>query len=118
MRVVLPFMLLALAACSVAPAPAAKEEPEGSLNFASNSGEVRSTIGGAACQKRDIVCVIDDSSSMQEEQANLIANFPKFISEIDGFEADGAALDYHVAVTTTSRDLKIDPSAGDQGWDQ
>jgi hypothetical protein len=118
MRVVLPFALLALAACSVAPAPAAKEEPEGALNFGSNSPELRSTIGRAACQKMDIVFVIDDSSSMQEEQANLIANFPKFISEIDAFEADGAALDYHVAVTTTSRDLKIDPSPGDQGWDQ
>jgi len=47
----------------------------------------------------DILFVIDNSGSMGQEQTNLIANFPNFISVI---EASG--LDWRVAVTTTGRD--------------
>jgi hypothetical protein len=43
--------------------------------------------------------VIDNSGSMGQEQQNLIANFPMFISVLDA-----SGLDYRVAVTTTSRD--------------
>ncbi len=52
----------------------------------------------SGCQKIDLLFVIDNSGSMGEEQANLVANFPMFISVLDA-----SGLDYRVAVTTTSR---------------
>jgi len=59
------------------------------------------------CQKMDIVFVVDDSGSMDQEQTNLAANFPKFITVLDSFKTkSGAKLDYRVAVTTTGRDVK------------
>ena len=64
------------------------------------------------CQKMDIVFVVDDSGSMGEEQSNLAANFPKFVSVLEAYKTkSGAKLDYRLAVTTTGRDLKytIDP---------
>ncbi|MDB4962346.1 MAG: putative lipoprotein [Myxococcales bacterium] len=53
----------------------------------------------AGCQKLDLLFVIDNSGSMGEEQANLVANFPTFINVLDA-----SGLDYRVAVTTTARD--------------
>jgi len=50
------------------------------------------------CTKLDLLFVVDDSGSMSEEQTNLVANFPTFISVLDA-----SGLDYRVAVTTTSR---------------
>jgi hypothetical protein len=55
--------------------------------------------GGSGCQKIDLLFVIDNSGSMGQEQANLIANFPQFITVLDQ-----SGLDYRVAVTTTSVD--------------
>jgi len=58
------------------------------------------------CEKMDIVFVVDDSGSMKEEQANLAANFPKFIAKIDSFKTKGGSkLDWRIAVTTTGRDI-------------
>lgn len=58
------------------------------------------------CEKMDIVFIVDDSGSMQEEQANLAANFPKFVSKIDSFKTkSGSKLDWRIAVTTTGRNL-------------
>jgi hypothetical protein len=54
---------------------------------------------GPGCQAIDVLFVIDNSGSMEEEQSNLAANFPQFVSVL---EASG--LDYRVAVTTTGRD--------------
>ncbi|MGN6108577.1 MAG: hypothetical protein ACTHU0_25955 [Kofleriaceae bacterium] len=53
---------------------------------------------GQRCEKMDILFVIDNSGSMQQEQANLIANFPQFITVLNN-----SGLDYRVAVTTTGR---------------
>lgn len=59
------------------------------------------------CQKMDIVFVVDDSGSMEEEQASLATNFPKFVTVLEAFKTkSGAKLDYRVAVTTTGRDVK------------
>lgn len=56
------------------------------------------------CDKMDIVFVIDNSDTMKEEQENLIENFPRFVEVLDNFDTLGArALDYRIAVTTTSR---------------
>jgi hypothetical protein len=54
---------------------------------------------GPGCQAIDVLFVIDNSGSMGQEQTNLIANFPAFISVLDA-----SGLDYRVAVTTTGRD--------------
>tara|TARA_R110002073_G_scaffold123819_12_gene268022 strand:+ start:5391 stop:6368 length:978 start_codon:yes stop_codon:yes gene_type:complete len=65
------------------------------------------------CSKMDILFVIDDSGSMEEEQANLVQNFPQFINVLDQFmTTDGGLLDYRLAVTTTGRDVtyRIDTS--------
>jgi len=53
----------------------------------------------------DILFVIDNSGSMEQEQTNLIANFPNFISVLDA-----SGLDYRVAVTTTSRNYSYNMS--------
>ncbi len=52
------------------------------------------------CTKMDILFVIDNSGSMQQEQENLAANFPRFIELLDQYE--GGILDYRVGVTTTA----------------
>ena len=76
----------------------------------------------AGCQKLDILFVIDNSGSMGQEQTNLIANFPQFISVLDA-----SGLDYRVAVTTTGREyhytmssplgggIPMDTGAGENG---
>lgn len=57
-----------------------------------------------ACDKIDILFVIDNSGSMAEEQDNLASNFPMFAQLIDTYmNSAGMQLDYHVAVTTTDR---------------
>ena len=61
-----------------------------------------------ACNKIDLMFVVDNSGSMSEEQDNLAANFPEFISLLDGYTtSDGEQLDYRVAVTTTGRDFDL-----------
>ena len=58
------------------------------------------------CNKMDIVFVVDDSGSMQEEQTNLATNFPMFATLLSNYvTGDGQMIDYRVAVTTTGRDL-------------
>ncbi|MBA3503399.1 MAG: hypothetical protein H0T65_23760 [Deltaproteobacteria bacterium] len=50
------------------------------------------------CEKMDVLFVIDNSGSMGQEQTNLIANFPGFMTVLNN-----SGLDYRVAVTTTGR---------------
>lgn len=58
------------------------------------------------CQKMDLLFVIDDSASMDLEQANLAANFPQFATVLDQYMVEaGLPLDYRVAITTTGRDV-------------
>jgi len=66
------------------------------------------------CEKMDIVFVVDNSGSMEEEQTNLASNFPMFASLLQGYQVNGAALDFRVAVTTTGRtiDYSIDLGGG------
>ena len=66
------------------------------------AGDWPDAAPSAACDKMDILFVIDDSGSMGQEQDNLAANFPQFVSVLESFtNADGALIDYHVGVTTT-----------------
>ncbi|MCE9578914.1 MAG: hypothetical protein K8W52_37665 [Deltaproteobacteria bacterium] len=59
-----------------------------------------------ACDRIDLLFVIDDSGSMAEEQANLATNIPAFIDVLDtAVGSSGAPLDYHLGFTTTGRDV-------------
>jgi hypothetical protein len=58
----------------------------------------------------DILFVIDDSSSMSEEQALLQSGFPTFTSALNALS--GGTLDWHVAITST--DISTS-GAGKQG---
>jgi len=62
------------------------------------------TGGGAqGCTKMDILFIVDNSGSMEEEQTNLGTNFPKFIDVLNAYMTSaGTGLDYHVGLTTTS----------------
>lgn len=83
---------------------------------AGEEGENKGSLGNSAppveppepeeCQKMDIIFVVDDSGSMKEEQQNLAANFPKFVSKIDSFKTkSGSKLDWRIAVTTTATNI-------------
>jgi hypothetical protein len=52
----------------------------------------------APCDQVDVLFVIDNSGSMADEQANLVASFPGFIT---GIESILPSADYHVGVITT-----------------
>jgi hypothetical protein len=57
---------------------------------------------GGACEKIDILFVVDNSGSMAEEQAALATAFPQFVSVIENYtNQTGQHLDYHIAITTT-----------------
>jgi hypothetical protein len=54
----------------------------------------------------DLVFVIDDSKSMEQEQSNLATNFPMFANLLSSYVTpDGEKIDYRIAVTTTGKDL-------------
>lgn len=57
-----------------------------------------SGVVATGCQKMDVLFVIDDSGSMVEEQAHLIASFQGFVDVLDA-----SGLDYRVGVITTGR---------------
>jgi hypothetical protein len=74
----------------------------------SGTGGSTGASGGGediGCKKMDILFVIDNSGSMAQEQANLSANFPKFIEVLNA--ARDGALDYRVGVTTTAFPMEI-----------
>ncbi|MEZ4400772.1 MAG: hypothetical protein R3B06_12175 [Kofleriaceae bacterium] len=54
------------------------------------------------CRKMDLIFVIDDSGSMEEEQSNLASNFPMFATLLNSYTiSTGETLDYRAAITTT-----------------
>lgn len=52
----------------------------------------------ARCGAVDLLFVIDDSGSMADEQANLVASFPGFIADIEELLGETR---YHIGVVTT-----------------
>ena len=81
-------------------------------------GAPGSTVPGAcsgtapllAALKTDILFVIDNSSSMTEEQNGIATELPAFIDELR--KGAGTAHDFQVGVITTSVYLNPDPSTG------
>jgi hypothetical protein len=55
--------------------------------------------GGDGCDKVDFLFVVDNSGSMQDEQANLLGAFPLFIQTIQTTLVD--AQDYHIMAVST-----------------
>ena len=86
--------------------------PDGSSTGVPSDGV---SVATRQCDKIDVVFVVDDSNSMDQEQDNLAANFPEFISILDQLRTpEGAPIDYRIALTTTGRDLHLVPAGGDQ----
>lgn len=78
-------------------------DDDGQVDAGDNGGGGGGGGGGGnvdalGCSKMDLLFVIDNSGSMEQEQTNLIANFPAFITVLDA-----SGLEYRVAVTTTAR---------------
>jgi hypothetical protein len=81
----------------------------GAGGSAANAGSGGLAIGGgggaaggtgkSGCDKIDFLFVVDNSVSMQNEQAQLVASFPGFITAIEN--TVNAGNNYHVLVTDT-----------------
>ncbi len=71
------------------------------LDVGAETGMMSADDGGnmPGCKKVDFLFVIDNSGSMADEQLNLIASFPQFISTIQTTLDE--AQDYHVMVIDT-----------------
>jgi hypothetical protein len=61
-------------------------------------GATDTGVAGEGCEKVDFLFVLDNSISMGDEQQNLAASFPGFISTI---ESTVQAKDYHIMVIDT-----------------
>lgn len=63
------------------------------------------------CSKMDLIFVIDDSGSMEQEQSNLAANFPTFANLLNSYTVNnGEPLDYRAAITTTGVSVSFSQS--------
>jgi hypothetical protein len=70
--------------------------------FIDGGGFVDGGGENGACDKIDILFVVDNSGSMADEQAALAAAFPQFVTVIENYtNQTGQHLDYRVAITTT-----------------
>lgn len=81
------------------------EEPTGGADGSSGGstkfdvGAPSGDYGREACERVDLLFVIDNSGSMKGEQTNLIASFPGFVEEIQTELAEVESL--HIGVVTT-----------------
>lgn len=106
--------LLSLIACG----PAGRDDGlsgDGNGNGSGSGTGSGTTDTPRQCDKMDIVFVVDNSGSMEEEQSNLATNFPMFAQLLKNYTvSDGKPLDFRVAITTTGRDVNftIDLGAG------
>lgn len=81
--------------------------PNASGNGGDGDGDVDGDGDGngaqdAPCDQMDVLFVVDDSGSMEQEQANLAANFPLFVDVVHGYRnGAGEPLDYRIGVITT-----------------
>ena len=97
-------LLSLLVACG----PDSREGDDDGTGSGSGSGSQCEVCGvPEQCKKMDIVFVVDNSGSMQEEQANLASNFPMFAQVLEQYTVtnNGEPLDFRVALTTTGRDI-------------
>lgn len=97
--------------------PGAGEADGGGTGEAGDEGPVVDDTGSSGgddaagiqgCEKVDFLFVIDNSVSMREEQAALIASFPKFMDTIQSTLS--ATSDYHVMVVDTDAETRCTES--------
>lgn len=90
------------------PGGAPEEEPNGGATSDGapkfDLGEAPKPEGGgqeepAPCVKIDLLFVVDNSGSMEDEQANLIASFPTFVQEMQQELAEAESL--HIGVVSS-----------------
>jgi hypothetical protein len=82
---------LALWACTGHPLEKVSPAPEEQTDLVYEANPVR---------KLDLIFMVDNSSSMREEQDNLRANFPDFMNELTSIP--GGAPDMHIAVISSN----------------
>jgi hypothetical protein len=76
--------------------------PPSTPNDSGSFGDASS--GEQARVKVDILVIVDDSGSMEEEQKSLASRFDEVTTSLGAFTGkNGAKLDYRIAVTTTGR---------------
>jgi len=102
---IIALSILGLAACGPTPNRNSNGDVDASPGIDAPISPPPPGDAGPGCQAIDVLFVIDNSGSMGQEQTNLIANFPTFISVLDA-----SGLDYRVAVTTTGRDYSYSMS--------
>ncbi|MDD5309999.1 MAG: hypothetical protein PHU25_21995 [Deltaproteobacteria bacterium] len=79
----------------------ADADADGDSDADTDSDTGTATQSDNGCTSLDILFLIDNSPSMEEEQANLAKNFPKFIDVLDAYETpQHTKIDYRVGVTT------------------
>jgi hypothetical protein len=103
-------ILVALGACTQRTAgPVVTGDPDaGSGSGSGKDGGVKIVDSMmTACAKMDIVFIVDDSGSMQEEQQNLASNIPMFASVLTS-----RGIDFHVGISTTGRDISYTIDVG------
>ena len=88
---------------------AAEPDPDGPIFDLGVMPDVEPGADQAGCTKVDFLFVVDNSPSMEDDQANLVANFPAFIDGISGELGD---IDYHVGVVTSDAYAANDAQAG------
>lgn len=116
-RPVLPVLsclfVASMMACGAAERRTFSDEADATSGEAPGASGTSGTFGDAsadapssdACRKMDIVFVIDNSFTMEEEQENLRKNYPRFVSVLDAFKTKtGESIDYRLAVTSTDSD--------------
>lgn len=103
------------------PSPALEDDGRVAADGGSTSGDdVRFDLGtipdvpaNARCGAVDLLFVVDDSGSMADEQLNLVASFPGFISGIEALLGEGT--DWHVGVVATDAYAFNAPGCGLMG---
>lgn len=80
--------------------------------FGTNDG-AGTSASGDGCDRMDILFIIDNSESMTEEQASLVASFPQFINVLRSYKnPNGEPVGFRVGVTTTGVTRKFKETNG------
>lgn len=116
-RLVGAMLAMVIAACGAGSEPGETEDTGGGTDSGAGAGGSAGTFtnpegaGGAkpeGCQAVDVLFVIDNSGSMADQQASLVASFPGFVAGIQ--QALEHAPSYHVGVVTSDDYWGNDPS--------
>ena len=97
-----PSLMLVAAACGPAATGGGDDDDDQPAIDAGFDNDSTTPPVTEECRKMDLIFVIDDSGSMEEEQTNLASNFPMFASLLNSYTiSTGETLDYRAAITTT-----------------